>query len=385
MEDFNKLLGLYIHIPFCDHICAYCDFKKMIANDTLKEEYIDALIKEIDYNKDKLSNIKSIFIGGGTPSCLSFTLLEKLLNKISESIKLDEIREFTIEANPNDLVGDNLNKWLNLFKKYHINRLSLGVQSFNNKKLKVLNRNHTKKDAILLLKGLYKNGFENVNCDFIFGLYSDNFKDVKKDLKIAIKNHVKHISCYSLILENHTMFYNMQKSGKTIELDEDKEACIYNKIVKYLKKQGIERYEISNFSYPGFESYHNMLTWNNNHYIGFGVAASSYVDTVRYTNIKNVKDYIMLIREGKLENLKEEEIKLSKDDMIYEHLILGLRKNKGINLKDFKERFDISIIDYYKNIESLINQNILELNDDYLRIKDDKLYLENMIINKIVS
>ena len=386
MENVNNLIkGLYIHIPFCDHICAYCDFKKMIAKDDLKVAYVNALLKEIEYRKDLLGNVQTIYIGGGTPSSLTFDLLKSIFNKLKECIDLSKIIEFTMEANPKDINNDNIDDWISLFKTYHINRLSLGVQSFNNKKLKTLGRNHQKIDAINTIRLLHQNNFDNINCDLIFGLSGDNYHLIKKDIKTCIKNNIKHISLYSLILEEHTLFYNMYKDGKAIELDSDNEAKIYYKITKYLKGHNILPYEISNFSYPGYESKHNLLTWNNEHYLGIGVSASSYVEGVRFTNIKSVKTYIKKIEENDYKSLTEEENTLSLDDMIYEHLILGLRKIKGINLNDFKNRFNVDLLDYYPNINKLIKDDVLEIKDGNLAIKCDKIYLENAVIEKITN
>ena len=177
----------------------------------------------------------------------------------------------------------------------------------------------------------------------------------------------------------------MYKNGENIELDSDKEAKIYYKITKYLKKHNVYPYEISNFSYPGYESKHNLLTWDNLHYLGLGVSASSYVGKVRFTNIKSIKDYIKIIEENKFSNLIEEENTLDADDMIYEHLILGLRKIKGISLSDFKNRFGMDLLSYYKNIEKLIKDDILEIKDGNLAIKCDKIYLENAVIEKIIG
>ena len=380
----NEILGLYIHIPFCDHICAYCDFKKMIASNDLKEQYINALIKEIEYKKNTFKDLKSIYIGGGTPSSLSFNLLERLLSCLNDNIKLEDLIEFSIEANPKDINEDNIKEWIVIFNKYHINRLSLGIQSFDDNKLSTLNRNHNKKDAIKTLKLLHQYHFDNVNCDLIYGLIDDNFRKIKKDLKYAINNHVKHISYYSLILEEHTLFYNLYQQNKFKELDDDKEGILYNKILKYLNKYHLKRYEISNFAYDNYQSYHNLITWNNNHYQALGVSASSYIDNIRYTNIKSVKDYIKLINEDNYEAIIGEKIVLSDKDIMDEFIILGLRKNDGINIKEFEIRYHQNLFDVYKSINNLIDEDILEIKDGNLRIKYDKIYLENAILNKIL-
>ena len=385
MEDINKIYGLYIHIPFCDHICAYCDFTKMIANDDRKEKYMSSLIKEAKYKANNFKDLKSIYIGGGTPSSLSFDLLERLLNELSKLINLSNIQEFTFEANPNDINDDNIDNWIDLFNKYHINRISLGIQSFNNKKLSYLRRNHNKKIAIHALDLLHNHHFNNVNCDLIYGLYKDKYINILKDMKIAIKHHVKHISYYSLILEEKTILYDLFKKGQIIEMDGDKESKYYYKIVKFLSKHHFNQYEISNFSKDGYQSYHNLLTWNNMHYAAIGISASSYIDNIRSTNTNKINDYINLINENRFDEIIKEKNVLSKDEIIYEALILGLRKKEGINLNEFKERYNEDLLVYYKNINNLIKDNILEIKDGNLRILCDKIYLENAIINKIID
>lgn len=380
----NELLGLYIHIPFCDHICAYCDFKKMIAKEDLQSQYINALIKEIQYKKDSYKDLKSIYIGGGTPSSLSFDLLEILLNTLKNSINFNNIIEFTIEMNPKDISKDNIDKWINLFNKYHINRLSLGIQSFDDEKLTTLGRNHNKIQAITALDLLYAHHFKNINCDLIYGLENDNFKKVKKDIDIAIKHHVSHISYYSLILEEHTLFYKLYKEGKFRELDDDLEANIYNQIFTYLHNNNYDRYEISNFAIKGYESYHNLITWNNNHYLACGVSGSYYIDNIRYTNIKSVKDYIKYINNNEYDKIIGEKVLLNDKDIMDEYLILGLRKNDGVNIDEFNLRYNKNIFNVYPNINKLIQEDIFEIKDGNLMIKYDKIYLENAILNKIL-
>lgn len=231
----NKISSLYIHIPFCKVICTYCDFYKMIAKDEVKNKYIDYLIKELELKKDYLNNLKTIYIGGGTPSSLSFDLLEKLFVYLNKFINLDILEEFTIEANPNDITFDKAF----LFKKYHINRISLGVQGLNPKKMQILGRTHTEEDVEKAIITLKKAGITNINADIIYGVGDEDFNSIKYDLEKLIKLGIKHISAYSLILEDKTVLKKMYDENKFSLYNEDEESNLYKKIVKFLKKKKI--------------------------------------------------------------------------------------------------------------------------------------------------
>lgn len=383
MED-NKLKSLYIHIPFCDHICSYCDFKKMVGSDELKEKYIIALIKELNFKKNYFSDLETIYIGGGTPSSLPFYLLKLLLDCLKENINLNNLIEFTIEINPNDINEENINNWINIFKDYNITRISLGIQSFNNKKLQVMNRNHDKKQALKSLKLLHKHKFNNVNVDLIYGFDFDNFNLIKKDINLSIKNHVKHISYYSLILEENTILYNRYLKNQFIPLDDDKEGILYKKIYKYLKKKKYYRYEISNFSKENYYSRYNFRVWNNEHYLACGVSASYYIKNTRYTNINSIQKYIEYINNSEFENIISFKETLNEKETMDNEIMLGLRKEEGINIKIFKEKYNKDITDIYPKIKELIDLNILILDDDHLKINSNDLYLQNNVLVKIL-
>lgn len=380
MARFKEIEALYIHIPFCNRICTYCDFYKMLAKYDAKAKYIDYLIKELDLRKPYLSNIKTIYIGGGTPTSLDNDLLERLLEAIEKSVDLTKVIEYSIEANPLDL---NLIK-CNLLKKYHINRVSVGCQSFNKERLKFLGRIHTKTDAYDAVKNLKKSGIRNINIDLIYALPNDKFSIFKKDLKEAAKLGVNHISCYALILEEHTMLYKYYKEGKYSELDEDIQAKIYYKTNKYLAKYGYNHYEISNYARDGYESIHNLTYWNNEYYMAIGASSSYYFDNVRYTNIHNLKKYYEGIDNLKLEYF--EESKLSNLDQMKEEIILGLRKVKGVDIIRFSHKFGMTIYDAFGDIiNDLINKKLLVIvNNSYLKIPENKLFISNSIMSKFI-
>ena len=380
----SRIEALYIHIPFCDHICVYCDFYKMIAKEEEKEKYIKYLIKELELKKNLLNDIKTIYIGGGTPSHLNINLLKMLFIELKKYINFNNLVEFTVECNPIDINQD----LVNLFKEFSINRISLGVQSFNNQKLEYLKRNHSKEIAINAIKLLQENNIFNINCDIIYGLeiidlFKDNLSIIKEDLDILIEYNIPHISCYTLIVEDKSILNKFIKENKYKPLDDDVEADIYDFINKYLKQNKYFHYEISNYAKKGFESIHNLTYWNNQYYLGLGANASYYYDNIRYTNINKLKEYYQGIDNGKLNYL--EEIKLEKKDQMDEEIILGLRKLNGVNKNNFFNKFNCDIIMTYKNTYDLVNKNILIDDGEYIKVKEDKSYILNDILLSILD
>lgn len=374
----EKINALYIHIPFCNKVCTYCDFYKMVAKDSLKEKYIIYLLKELQLKKMYLQNINTIYIGGGTPSSLPLNLLDLFLKSLSKDIDLSKISEFSIELNPLDVTEE----LCILLKKYYINRISLGIQSFNNHKLRFLGRDHHKKDAILAVKLLQKHGFTNINIDLIYAIPKDNFIKIKKDLKIATKLNISHLSTYSLIVEEKTMLYNLYQKSIYKPIPEEKEYNIYMKIIAFLKKQGFVHYEISNFAKPNYMCQHNLLYWTNKKYLGIGAGASYYIDNVRYTNIKNLQKYFAGIDAFNL-SFQEKSI-LSIKEQMQEEIILGLRLVKGVNCRNFVEKYNISIEEAFPVVNKLFNNNLIVKSGDYLYIPEAKLYLSNTIMSEFL-
>lgn len=366
--------ALYIHIPFCSNICSYCDFYKMIAKEGIKQKYIDYLIKELLLKQRYLKNIKTIYIGGGTPSSLNLELLEKLFIALHDNINFNDIEEFTIESNPLDITDE----LVNLFNKYGINRVSLGVQSIDEDKLKILNRQHSIKNVKEAFRILKENNINNINADIIYGVGDENYQKTKKDILFCIKNGATHISTYSLILEQKTLLYHLYKNNQFKPMDEDKESHIFHKIRKLFNSLNFNHYELSNFSKPNFESKHNQIYWNNLNYLGIGASASYYIDNVRYTNIMNLESYFTGIDNKNLNH--SEMIKLDKNDMMKEEFILGLRMLKGVNVMDFKNKYNEDPFDIFPFIKKLIDQDLLIFNNNHLFIPVDKLYISNSIL-----
>lgn len=366
--------ALYIHIPFCKSICSYCDFYKLIAKDEIKEKYISYLIRELQSKKDYFANLKTIYIGGGTPSALQPQLLEKLLSEIKNLISLDRIEEYTLEANPNDITPDIVR----VLKEGGINRLSLGVQSFQEERLQILGRTHREEDVRKALTLLRRGGFTNINIDLIYGLAADDFPKIKVDLKKAIRYGATHISAYSLIIEEKTILYKRFQEGSFQVLDEDKEAEIYRKLCHYLRRRGFRHYEISNFARKNYQSKHNLTYWNNMNYIGVGANSSYYLGRIRYTNINHLEKYFAGIESGNM--LYREVLELSEQDVMGEEMLLGLRKIAGVNLKHFQEKFGVDAFTAFPVIRHLIGLKLLEVKADHLRIPENKLYLSNEVL-----
>lgn len=358
--------SIYIHIPFCKRICSYCDFCKMYYDKELVHKYLIALKKEIK-NSYKGELIKTIYIGGGSPSSLDLDELN-LLKDITKIFNLDKQLEFTIEVNISDIDIDKLLKYRSL----GVNRISIGIETINEKYLKLLNRSHSKEEVINKIN-LVKKYFSNINVDFMYGFYNQTINDLRKDLDFFKNLEINHISIYSLILEEHTKLY----IDKYTSLEEEKESKMYYYIIDYLESLGFKHYEISNFSKDGYESNHNLVYWNNERYYGFGLGASGYIDNIRYTNTRSINNYI----NGNY--VLEKEVINEEIDMENE-MILGLRKIEGVNKSKFFAKFKKSIEEVFE-IDKLIKNKLLIDNNDYLSIPKDKLYIENSILVNFIG
>lgn len=375
------MLGLYIHIPFCNQVCPYCDFYKMVASNKLKKEVINALLEEMKLKNLDNYTFDTVYIGGGTPSSLDLELLELLLFELSKYINLKNLKEFTIEVNPTDIT---LNL-INLLIKYHISRVSIGVQTFNSVLQKIIKREFSYDDLqekILLLR---ENGINNINLDLMYSIPGNvnQLESTKNDLKLAISLNPTHLSIYSLILEEHTIFDYLYKKGKLQLVSEDTEASLYEIICKTLKENNFIHYETSNFAINGYQSLHNLIYWNCNEYIAIGPSASSYLNNHRFTTTNNLKDYLKSISDGKIILLEDNYI--DEKEQIKEEIILGLRKTKGISKDNFYKKYKLNIKDIFYKIDDLIDQGLLEEDDNFLFIPEKHFYISNYIINKILK
>ena len=358
-------MSIYIHIPFCNSICTYCDFCKIFYNKKYINDYLNNLEQEIKV-RYKSEIVNTIFIGGGTPSSLDDEELIRLMN-IIEIFKLNDNYEFTVECNIESITENKLK----IMKKYGVNRISIGVESFDNSIIKLLGRNHTKKDVYNKMK-IVKRYFSNINIDLIYAAY-DDINILKSDIDCFLKLDIPHISTYSLIIEDNTML----KINGMKNIDEDIDYEMYKYIEDTLEKNNYIHYEISNYAKNGYQSKHNLVYWNNEEYYGFGLSSTSYINNERITNTKNLRNYL----NGKYIGTsisEDKEIKMENEVM------LGLRKLDGIDLDRFKDKFNVSLEDIY-NIDNLISEGYLVKEDNYIKINKKYMYISNEIIVRILE
>lgn len=338
----NKPNSLYIHIPFCENICDYCDFPKLQYFTNFATKYLIKLKEELDsYHINH--PLKTIYIGGGTPTSLEYVLLEELLKIIQPYAS--NVIEYTFETNPETLDIDKLR----LLKQYGVNRLSIGVESTNDQILKAINRHHTFLDVINAVNMAHEVGIDNINVDLILGLPNASEKQLEKDLDNLLSLPIKHISTYSLTVHPHTVFYIKGINP----LDSDIERNLYDIVENKLINNGFIHYEVSNFAKDGYQSKHNFTYWKDERYYGIGLGAAGYIDNYRYTNTRSITDYLSGI------TIVNKEIVTKKDDIEY-YLMLNLRTNEGIDLSDFKKRFSIDIYEEKKEIfDNFIKEGLL--------------------------
>lgn len=371
-------VGCYVHIPFCQKKCYYCDFCAYMNVENRIDFYIDNLIEEIRLYQEKLSvSIDTIYIGGGTPSYIDPKYIKKIVNQIYK-FKIEDLKEFTIECNPNSISYDKLL----LYKDLGINRISLGVQSFDNSVLKSIGRNHSGEDAIKDIKLIRKAGFDNLSFDMMLNLPGQNLKSIENDLKMVKEISPDHISWYSLILEEGSRFNSLYKKGKLKLMDEDLEIYLFEKIIGELGKMGLKRYEISNFAKEGYESIHNKKYWEGKGYIAFGMSAAGYLDDIRYNNSKNFIHYNDYIKKSKLPI--DQKIKVSREDREKDYIIFKLREVSGINLKEFKNTFGHDFLEKYRDaIDKFINYDFFIIDDNF-RFTKKGMNLSNEFLIEII-
>lgn len=432
-------LGIYIHIPFCKQKCYYCDFISFAGKEALMDKYVQALNKEIILkeeileskkiinnkgsiqsevdrqtdqnllndnlaNKEYLNNyeITTIYIGGGTPSFINENLIKEILNTIYENYNISKNAEITIEVNPGTVNKDKLE----MYKKIGINRLSIGLQSTNDDLLKTIGRIHTYQEFLDTYNLARKIGFKNINTDLMLGLPNQTMRDLEESVKTLIYLNPEHISLYSLIVEDGTILQKMLDK-KEIKLPSDiQERKMYWKMKKMLEENGYIHYEISNFAKSGFESRHNLNCWNQKEYLGFGVAAHSYLNNIRFCNIDSLEEYIenMEIIES-MEKIKKSENKDQKEnnknnkinknieileqqtieDTKKEYMLLSLRKIEGVNIQEFKNKFiDNPIFLFHNELEKLVNEKLIIIDGNFIKLTKKGLDLANLVWEEFV-
>jgi len=366
-----KEIALYIHIPFCVRKCKYCDFVSFATEDAEKEEYINALIKEISLYKEKDYLVKTVFFGGGTPSILSHEEFEKIINAIFINFKTD-ITEFTVEANPESLTE----KKLQLYKSLGVNRISIGIQSLSERLLKVIGRVHGRKQALKALE-LSLKFFDNVNVDLMTGLPYEDDNEGLDTLSELMSFNLKHISLYSLILEEHTPLNVDINRGLYKLPTEDDAVDRFNKMVEYIEKSGFNRYEVSNFAKEGYYCRHNMTYWTMGEYMGLGLSAHGYIDRTRLENHIDMNKYLSSVNLRKLPYKKV--TKISDKETEFEYIMLGLRLIEGIDLNDYERRFKKKFKEfYYKEIYAV--KSYLDIDDNRIAVNEKYFNLLNSVI-----
>lgn len=375
------MTSAYIHIPFCEHICFYCDFNKVFIEGQPVDEYIEALIKEIKLTKENYpsDNTETIYIGGGTPTSLSASQLDALLKGVRENLPFDDANEFTVEANPGDLTLEKLK----VLQNYGVNRLSMGVQSFDDRLLKKIGRKHSAQDVYDTMKIFEIADFENVSIDLIFSLPNQTIQSFEDTLNQALALDLPHYSMYSLILENKTIFYNWARQGRLHLPGIDVEGDMFELAIEKMTKAGRYQYEVSNFSKPGKESQHNLVYWNNEHYYGLGAGASGYLGNVRYKNHGPIQHYLKPLRDNHLPTITTEE--LTVENQMEEEMFLGLRKIEGVSTKKFESKFKRSLESVYGDVvNQLISDGLLLQKNEWLKLSDKGLILGNEVFKEFL-
>lgn len=378
-------LGIYIHIPFCKQKCYYCDFVSFSGQNEKMGEYIRCLEKEVESYDFSTYNVTTIYIGGGTPSYLESRMIVDFLVKLKQKLQGNntpfEKMEITIEVNPGTVTMEKLQD----YKNVGINRLSIGVQSTNDKLLKRIGRIHTYQDFLNTYKMANKVGFNNINVDLMLGLPNQSIKDLKNSIEQVNLLQPNHISVYSLIVEEGTKLEKLINEGKLILPDEELERQMYWYVKNKLEQNGYNHYEISNFAKKGKESKHNQNCWKQKQYIGLGLAAHSYVSEIRYSNTENLETYLQNIHDEKLEKNRIIQERQNLEDTQKEFMMLGLRMIEGISICDFKEKFGTNPLYLFRNeLNRLVSEGLIEVDLDRIRLTNRGLDLANVVFEEFV-
>lgn len=377
-------LGIYVHIPFCKRKCSYCDFKSFSNIDEINQKkYVDALIKEIQNNQNTNKYIvTTIYIGGGTPSFINETYIKEILQAIYKKWEIKNDVEITIEVNPGTITKEKLEAYKNM----GINRLSIGLQSTNNYLLNKIGRIHSYEEFIENYILARKIGFENINIDLMLALPEQNMEDLMQSVKKVINLNPEHISIYSLILEENTELWKKVKNKEENLVEDDLEREMYWKSKKAFETAGYIHYEISNYAKPGFESKHNKNCWSQKQYLGFGIAAHSYLNGKRFYNVEDLNKYITNIEKNEFKNnIIIEEENRTKEDIAKEYMMLGLRKIEGVSISEFQRKFELNPLFYFRfEISKLQEMDLIEVDLDNIRLTKKGLDLANIVFEEFI-
>ena len=380
MKNTNTV-GLYIHIPFCRQKCLYCDFPSWAGKEGQMQGYVDALTKEIRKRGTEYTDqqVVSVFFGGGTPTTLTIPMLEQLMQAVFESWNIAEDAEITTEANPGMLDGE----MAAALKKMGFNRLSMGVQAWQNRLLKELGRIHTIEVFRENFKAVREAGFTNINTDLMFALPNQTMEDWQETVKNIVAMNPEHISAYSLIIEEGTPFYDRYEKGELKPAEEELDREMYHWAVDYLAEHGYEQYEISNFAKKGRQSRHNRIYWQAEEYLGMGLGSHSYMNGERFHNIYDLQEYIRA--DGDVSLLKEDIERITDEDARAEFMFLGLRLAEGVSFAGFEERFGQGMKNIYgSQIEELVKDGLLEEDGIGIRLTKRGVDISNYVFEKFL-
>ena len=375
-------LGLYIHIPYCIHKCGYCDFNSHPIKHDEMDKYVDALMAEMNhYAKIYSSNkiIRTIFLGGGTPTTLAAYQLERILKECHKKFKIESSAEITIEANPATIDIEQLKS----IRQAGYNRISIGVQSFDEKELKLLDRAHGPAEIHSTVDRAREAGFDNLSLDLMFAVPNQSLSNWENNLRQALDKNPEHLSTYNLTIEQGTAFAKLQANGKLTMPDDEHQLELYKRTIELLTNKGFHHYEISNFARPGKESRHNITYWKNTNTLGLGAGASSYMNGTRFKNINLPAHYIRQVVDK--QTAVEHSETLEPRQAMGETILLGLRLLKGINIDKFEKRFHISFKNIFGNIISALKeQELITVEGDYLRLSKKGLFLADSVILEFI-
>lgn len=376
----QEVQSVYIHIPFCTQICHYCDFVKFFYNEKLATEYIDALINEINMNiKGKYNNVRTLYIGGGTPTALNYKQLKFLLEFLNKKFDMDSCEEFTIEVNPGDIDQEKAK----LLKENGVSRISFGVQVMEDQLLKEIGRVHRVKDVYKTVDLFRQYNFSNISLDLMYALPHQSVEQFRHSLDLALQFDLPHYATYGLQIEPKTVFYLKHKKGQLNRPTEEAEIEMYQILRSTMNGNGIHQYEISNFAKPGFESKHNLNYWSNDYYYGFGAGAHGYLPGRRITNLRPLPAYVKKAMKDGHPVLEEERITLKEN--IEEEIFLGLRRMEGLSKKQFQSKFGFTLDSLFKEqIKKFIKMDLLYVNNETLYLTESGLLLANKVFEEFM-
>ena len=374
------MAGLYIHIPFCKQRCTYCDFHTIIAPKQMPD-LVESLMREMHLRKDYLKNerIETIYFGGGTPSLLTPTMFQQIFSTIYELFSVDENAEITFEANPDDINPD----YLKDSSALPFNRISMGIQSFDDVDLKAVNRRHTASQAIEAVKNAQHAGFNNISIDLIYGLPNQTLTSWQKQIEQALSLNVQHISVYGLTFEKGTKLWRQRENAELEALDDDTMNDMYDLLLKTMDENGFEAYEISNFAKPGFRSRHNSAYWKLNPYLGIGPSAHSYDGDSRQWNVSSNTKYIRAIRDNK--EYFEREI-LTTNENYNDYVMISLRTREGADLDFIENTYGVSYLNNcLQSADKYILNEMLIVDGNYLKFSKKGIQLSNIVISDLMQ